>query len=166
MKRMYERAEELAPTSNSLPPWALTWPGGQLSGIGRNGRFSTNIQRYERVFHQFFGGEKENNGLLTSFSKLKFVTVVPLEVLSSPRLADGSWPLESLLASIVCQINHRANLVQGRAVRVDSIRVHTHRNAIRNKQDATREEQEALRELFRKDTIELERLCDVKIDYS
>jgi len=32
-----------------MPAWALTWPGGQLSGIGRNGRFRQNIQRYENA---------------------------------------------------------------------------------------------------------------------
>ena len=37
-----------------LPPWSLTWPGGQLTGIGRSGKFSENILRYERVFTSKF----------------------------------------------------------------------------------------------------------------
>ena len=45
-----------------LPPWATTWPGGQLTGISRNGRYSSNIGRYERVFGERFVDNSNYNG--------------------------------------------------------------------------------------------------------
>ena len=47
---------------HDVPPWALTWPGGQLTGVGRCGRFAENIERYERVFGRGFGGGKSGGG--------------------------------------------------------------------------------------------------------
>jgi hypothetical protein len=47
-----------------VPPWALTWPGGQLTGIGRNGRFAENIGRYEAVFERGFKEEGESVNVL------------------------------------------------------------------------------------------------------
>ena len=43
-----------AKTMIRLPNEFLTWPGGQLSGIGRNGKFSENIDRYNHVFSGAF----------------------------------------------------------------------------------------------------------------
>ena len=37
-----------------LSPWAMSWAGGQLSGIGRNGKFIQNMERYEKVFGEAF----------------------------------------------------------------------------------------------------------------
>jgi hypothetical protein len=75
-----------------LPPWAMTWPAGQLSGIGRNGRFATNIQRYERVFSEVFsardsggGDEKILSETVPVTCSLQFVNVVPLEFLGDEQ---------------------------------------------------------------------------------
>ena len=68
-----ERAQnlvELLPQMNyRLPNEMLTWPGGQLTGIGRNGMFFKNISRYEEIFNNAF----ENK------SKRRNVTVVALD---------------------------------------------------------------------------------------
>lgn len=37
-----------------LPSWALTWPAGQLSTIGRSGNYAQNIERYNKVFSKAF----------------------------------------------------------------------------------------------------------------
>jgi len=57
----------LSKLSNSLrlsikcmPPWAMTWPAGQLSSIGRSGCYASNIKRYNRVFLLVFGGGKKD----------------------------------------------------------------------------------------------------------
>jgi len=34
-----------------LPPWAMTWPGGQLSTIGVNGLYTQNIEKISRNFY-------------------------------------------------------------------------------------------------------------------
>lgn len=34
----------------TLPQWCISWPGGQLAGIGRNGMFADNIDRFEKAF--------------------------------------------------------------------------------------------------------------------
>ena len=104
VQRMYSNAEDLVKIKEGgdstfldnsvlatwhqyrLPPWAMTWPGGQLSTIGRNGEFSSNISRFENVFaavHVFPNtGKKEG--------KLKYVSVVPLEWMSAgPQLAEA-----------------------------------------------------------------------------
>ena len=68
-----ERAQnlvELLPQMNyRLPNEMLTWSGGQLTGIGRNGMFFKNISRYEEIFNNTF----ENK------SKRRNVTVVALD---------------------------------------------------------------------------------------
>lgn len=51
-----------------LPPWATTWPGGQLTGISRNGRYSSNIGRYERVFGERF---VDNSTSSVIFNKMR-----------------------------------------------------------------------------------------------
>jgi len=71
-----------AAASNFLPAHMMTWPGGQLSAIGRNGKYHHNITRYERAFVDVFG-RRENN--------MNYVTIVPLEDLSS------KWMLQSTL---------------------------------------------------------------------
>ena len=95
IQRMYSNAEDLVKIKEGgsstfldnsvlatrhhyrLPPWAMTWPGGQLSTIGRNGRFSSNISRFENVFAAVF----PNSG--TKKKGLKYVFVVPLECMSA-----------------------------------------------------------------------------------
>ena len=83
----YADAEELAKkltkqqTSNNpffyrmkrLPNWSITWPGGQLSTIGRSGKYSENINRYNNVFSSFFEKYVEDS------ARTGFVHIVPLE---------------------------------------------------------------------------------------
>ena len=102
IQRMYSNAEDLVKIKEGgdsilldnsvlatrhqyrLPPWAMTWPGGQLSTIGRNGKFSLNISRFENVFATVF----PNIG--TKKKGLKYVSVVPLECMSAgPQLAGA-----------------------------------------------------------------------------
>jgi len=80
-----------------LPPWAMTWPGGQLSGIGRNGLYASNIERYESIFRATFIDNitKEEGEEIVTESKTKFVNILPLERLSS---ADS---LKKFLISIL-----------------------------------------------------------------
>mmetsp|Transcript_35981 Transcript_35981/g.84000 ORF Transcript_35981/g.84000 Transcript_35981/m.84000 type:complete len:190 (-) Transcript_35981:88-657(-) len=86
---MYCRAEILASRAVSspsslfsilrMPAWALTWPGGQLSGIGRNSSFVKNIERYERVFNKGTIWGKEDSCSGNEEPPKFFVDVVPLD---------------------------------------------------------------------------------------
>jgi len=98
-----------------LPPWSLTWPGGQLTGVGRSGNFNENILRFENVFnYKFMGGEGEfsNNPLRSSSnssnsskssknngSNRQFVRVVNLEEL------NDSTALKDLLVFFCRELN-------------------------------------------------------------
>jgi hypothetical protein len=91
-----------------LPPWAMTWPGGQLTGIGRNGRYAANIQRYERVFSEVFSARGDASGEQELRSKkvpvtinLQFVNVVPLDFLGDEQ------KLNLTLTSLMSQIDQR-----------------------------------------------------------
>ena len=53
-----------------LPPWAMTWPGGQLSTIGINGLYTQNIENYQETFTQHFGPSSS------------YVHIVPTHLLS------------------------------------------------------------------------------------
>jgi hypothetical protein len=55
-----------------LPDQMITWPGGQLSGIGRNGFYCKNIVSYNTVFNDVFGTKDK-----------KYVNVVSLEDFAS-----------------------------------------------------------------------------------
>lgn len=72
-----------------LPPWAVTWPAGQLSTIGRSGNYLENICRYNSVFMAVFGSQISDNSdkqaTISSRNKIGFVHVVPVECQS-----DGS----------------------------------------------------------------------------
>ena len=86
-----------------LSPWAMSWAGGQLSGIGRNGKFIQNMERYEKVFDAAFHGVhvdadsvKINYGTITSKNDndvqsqqtkqgFKYINVLPLETLSDEK---------------------------------------------------------------------------------
>lgn len=76
----------------SLPEWAMSWPGGQLSGIGRNSKFFENINRYENVFRYVFG-EHENH--------TRYVTILPLTVQSDPG------HIKQFLHDILMQLSYR-----------------------------------------------------------
>jgi len=84
-----------------LPHWAMTWPGGQLTGIGRNGKFSSNINRFEKVFHEAFSSPTDDNQKLEnnerqnllskkkgdfSLPQFQYVNVFPIEYLSDEKI--------------------------------------------------------------------------------
>ena len=99
-----------------IPPWAMTWPGGQLTGIGRNSKFADNIQRYERIFKscfscnhqrsfpQFMKSSSENlrhvesTLMLPSETNLQFVNVIPMENLTTTK------SLNTTLSKIMHQV--------------------------------------------------------------
>ena len=103
----YQKSEQVFQSegirSFKIPPWAMTWPGGQLSGIGRNGRFAENIQRYERVFSDAFPEQVvKARSIVPDSSRLHFVNVVPLEFLQK----DGT--LRMTLESLAQQADERS----------------------------------------------------------
>jgi hypothetical protein len=73
-----------------LPEWAMTWPGGQLTGIGRNAKYSENINRYERVFGSIFG-ERQS----------RYVTILPLEV------QNNGVQMQEFLSNVLQQVSDR-----------------------------------------------------------
>jgi len=155
-----------------LPPWAMTWPGGQLSGIGRNGLYANNIKRYESVFSEVFS-EGHSAGTRTcslekvpASSKLRFVNVVPLEF-----LGDKSR-LNSTLASLMGQVDGR------RAVGAPSLSGQTsqfnisngiHRNAIGNLSpsylEPTKTDTKQIAMFFCKDSAELGSMTGLKLSW-
>mmetsp|Transcript_21185 Transcript_21185/g.44351 ORF Transcript_21185/g.44351 Transcript_21185/m.44351 type:complete len:521 (+) Transcript_21185:118-1680(+) len=121
VRNAYLEAEQLAqsiiPTSNRgtkcnidvplklgvirLPQWALTWPAGQLSTIGRSGRFDSNIQRYNRIFSSVFGNIHAENADKTK----SFVHVVPLDIQTNGVLLKD--PLHRILSDMVMRRAYR-----------------------------------------------------------
>jgi hypothetical protein len=163
VKTMHKRAEELFQDNTGvasffLPDWAMTWPGGQLSGIGRNGCFAANVRRYERVFCEVFG-ESDHVPAVPSASTLKFVNVVPLEYMKSDEL------LRPTLDSIMAQINRRSVSAQPRELNGIRPRVGVHRNASANLSNPTSKEKAELTELFWNDTRELESMCGTEFGW-
>lgn len=165
--RMYEKAEELFRNSDevesfSLPDWAMTWPGGQLSGIGRNGLFFSNIQRYERVFSEEFG-DPSNKPTVPKASTLKFVNVIPLEFMKSDE------QVLSILTSIFEQVNRRIDSRQKIELKAARARVGVHRNASAALSNPGTEpktsEKTALRTHFLRDTKLLEETCGMEFGW-
>jgi hypothetical protein len=162
VESMYKRVEDIfiqnGDVARILPDWALTWPGGQLSGIGRNGRFAANIGRYERVFSHVFG-ESKRTSIVPSTSNFRFVNVVTLENMHDTQA------LQSTVASIASQINARRG--GGPAINVNDIhpRVEIHRNAS-GKPSAVAYSSDLLcmAKLFSSDTRELNKLCGTTFD--
>ena len=78
-----------------LPEWAMTWPGGQMSGVGRNAKFVDNINRYEHIFQKSFSSKSSliKDGEATTKTKkdygtenkLRYVDVLPITHLSDPN---------------------------------------------------------------------------------
>ena len=104
-----------------LPDWALTWPGGQLSGIGRNSKFVDNINRYERIFREYFqchssrGCPLQDGELKTSKVKdygtennLQYVNVLPISHLSDSR------KLKAFLVDILNKVASRRHSIYER----------------------------------------------------
>jgi hypothetical protein len=168
VENMYLNAESLFQKIDSdkmytLPDWALTWPGGQLSGIGRNGHFAANIQRYENVFTKTFGNPKHSNRVPKS-SSLRFVNVISIDCLSD------SAKLFETIESLRDQIRNR----QGNDPKTMSANKAWHQNAVHRNagvqmQDSkfivTPKERETLVKLFSKDSQNLQALCGTEFGW-
>ncbi|KAL7462636.1 hypothetical protein ACHAXS_003016 [Conticribra weissflogii] len=87
-----------------LPPWALTWPAGQLSAIGRSGHFVSNIQRYNKIFLSVFGSRQAVNADKTE----SFVHVIPLHVQANGDLLKD--PLRRILSDMLMRGAYRCKL--------------------------------------------------------
>ena len=87
-----------------LPPFALTWPGGQLTGIGRNGKYSDNIARYERVFAEFpahLAPHRPNAVTVVNLSEQNFVpSLQGLLRMIGERVGLGAPHLDQVTSAI------------------------------------------------------------------
>lgn len=150
-----------------LPPWAMTWPGGQLSGIGRNGRYMKNIQHYERVFSEAFPDDSGKHwpDNVPKTSKLRFVNVVPLEFLGSED------SLKSTLTSLMSQVDGRQGGSASLHEKMKDFKMSNgiHRNATENTSDSSLEstsaEADQLKDFFFKDSTELGEATGLKLDW-
>eukprot|EP00521_Asterionellopsis_glacialis_P018485 CAMPEP_0195294516 /NCGR_PEP_ID=MMETSP0707-20130614/15235_1 /TAXON_ID=33640 /ORGANISM="Asterionellopsis glacialis, Strain CCMP134" /LENGTH=289 /DNA_ID=CAMNT_0040355511 /DNA_START=464 /DNA_END=1333 /DNA_ORIENTATION=- len=146
-----------------LPPWAMSWPSGQLASIGRNGRFASNIRRYESVFGNFFSKKDtrtEASEKVPLSSTLNFVNVIPLSF-----LGDTS-ELVKALDSIVRQATQRNSVDPCHFKMSDYMSVcSVHRNASRKSKKTDLKDQERLKRLFKSDTNELENLCGMSFGW-
>ena len=105
----YGRAEQLVKNCHSLPPWAMTWPAGQLGAIGRSGMYASNIDRYERVFGATFGNHQASSQTTVSQracqypmgSKYQYMNVIALDDLKNETT------LKVALTSIMEQLSER-----------------------------------------------------------
>jgi len=172
---LYAGAEALSRgggTLRGLPPELMTWPGGQLTGIGRNGRYASNVARYERVFRDAFpkeanswGGRRPpNDENSSSSSGLIFTTVVPLE-----RLSDIN-KLRDVLEDVTNKVTRRC----GGTERNGAIAVP--RNLALIRRNSGKRSSRALRGLstterltferhFAEDTAELEKMCGMRLGW-
>jgi hypothetical protein len=105
--------------SVTIPYWAMTWPCGQLSGIGRNALFVENIMRYEKTFQHVFFSRRNNDNNITHHhqqqqqqqqqqnneneneKKLVYVNIMPMKYLSNETL------LKSFLFGILKKVSNR-----------------------------------------------------------
>jgi hypothetical protein len=60
----------------------MTWPGGQLTGVGKNTNFVENISRYEKVFRHVGAKQFRDNTICISQN----VHVLPIQHLSNNEL--------------------------------------------------------------------------------
>ena len=154
-----------------LPPWAMTWPGGQLTGIGRNGCYTHNIARYESIFSKAFSEEDslsvtQNTDKVPLTSKLRYVNVVPIEFLRD----EGK--LKKTLTSLVSQIDTRRG---GRSPALREQMVDCcisngiHRNACgslsKSYLEPTKEDVEQFKEFFFKDSAELGHVTGLSLSW-
>jgi hypothetical protein len=90
-----------------LPGWALTWPGGQLAGVGRSGDFAANVSRAEAAFaarapHEPLPRRRRHRVR----SELRCVKVVDLSELASPT------PLRKLLRELGAALRARRRAME------------------------------------------------------
>ncbi|KAL7429961.1 hypothetical protein ACHAXM_002923 [Skeletonema potamos] len=86
-----------------LPNWAITWPGGQLATIGRSGKYTGNINRYNNVFYSIFGEKVEDS--LRRKPRTGFVHIVPIEDQSCGQLLKAA--LRPIFADCMTRSAHR-----------------------------------------------------------
>jgi hypothetical protein len=174
MQDLYNQAEGLFPLHSTeikpeyvLPPWAMTWPGGQLAGVGRNGAFWTNIQRYETVFDKVFG-TRDGAPLVPASSRLSHVNVIPLDFLKDDA------KLFSTLCSLMQQLDARQPSGSTpppppSTYKDMSSHIHLglHRNALVKStgKEAIPAEEFRLARLFSKDTSELETMSGIRFGW-
>ena len=133
VEHAYNKTESLFNTKEEcsyvLPPWAMTWPMGQLTGIGRNGTYASNIKRYERVFSSSFSEFSitrepiRHMEMIPPGTNLSYVNVVPLELLRNDA------KLKRTLASLMSQMDDRRSNRHPLLKRPDCFRNGIHRNA-------------------------------------
>lgn len=80
----------------TLPPWAMTWPAGQMSVFGRSSKYMRNLQRYERVFGSYrkicidssitLNTEYQHHSSSELYLHLRYTLVVPTQSLSEKKL--------------------------------------------------------------------------------
>jgi hypothetical protein len=92
-------------TCTRLPSWAITWPGGQLSTIGRSGTYAVNIDRYNKVFS---AAEGKSSARTTWPNKKGFVHTVLLECQSDGRLLKLA--IRPFLSDVVLRCSNRRKL--------------------------------------------------------
>ena len=93
-----------------LPSWAITWPAGQLSIIGRSGKYMDNIRRYNNVFSDAFASQISANSdkHSTSDNKVGFVHIVPIENQSDERVLKMA--ILPLLSDVILNVANRRKL--------------------------------------------------------
>ena len=163
---LYANAEKLFSENKELkegcvlPDWAMTWPGGQLSGIGRNAQFAENINRYETVFQKQMG--EDSNELLPQQT---MVNILPLQQLKDMTM------VKSFLVQVLENVAFRRNDLQRQDffAAVKSFQEsknnvqNVHRNSIAAVQSYgsidNGKEKEFLEELLKMELSNLESLC-------
>ena len=111
-----------------LPSWAITWPGGQLSTIGKSGNYSANIDRYNKVFTTANG---MSSCCTTWQSKIGFVHTVLLERQSEGKIKSVIAPF---LSDVVFRCANRrklphVTLMSSMEVAIERVTLGIHRNS-------------------------------------
>lgn len=88
----------------TLPPWAITWPGGQLSIFGKG--YSCNIKRYNNAFQSEFG--EPTNDMESTEDKVGWVHIAPLESQETGKQLKSL--LRPILAAVVQRCVSRGNV--------------------------------------------------------
>jgi hypothetical protein len=152
-----------ASTSYFLPPWAMTWPSGQLSTFGRNGRYTTNINRYEEVFQKVFGEKGKiptDLKIPNNKSKFHYVNVVPFEYLSN--MSKVTYVLDCLNK----QIGERRSISKTIECATIQRPSNVHRNPgiseLPNALETTIADEHRLTNIFIYDNKKLEELCEIR----
>lgn len=89
-----------------LPSWAITWPAGQLSTIGRSGKYAANIERYNKVFMAAHSTKSQpQHSTSSSERQIGLVHTVPIECQSSAATLKSA--IRPVLSDVVHRSSHR-----------------------------------------------------------